>query len=206
VKGPEYEQLVRAVLSQRLGLPPEDLRSTRAPGAVLPNAGSIRHQIDLFYVHETEVAKYVTIVECKYRNSRLIDQERVQNLAFVRNSMSAHKAIMVTNIGYTPGAKSVADSQQIALLVVEPGPTVSSLPEDAKVEDVFASFQAQISKDPSCCDTVVVRKLRADPSDRARDLASLLADPSVRETVRRFTASNPGIARAAMDFLRKGRF
>jgi hypothetical protein len=219
VKGIEYEQLVRAVLSEKLGLPPNELRSTRAPGAVLPNAGSVQHQIDLFYVQETELAKYVTIVECKYRESRPVDQELVQNLAFVRNSMSAHKAIMVTNKGYTAGATAVAESQQIALLVVEPRLAVSSLPEGAEVEEVFASFQTQISRDPSCCDVVVVRKFRADPGDRARDLASLLADPEVRtqaekllhepgvrEAVRQFAANNPDIARKAMGFLRRGRF
>ena len=120
MKGLEYEQFVRAILSEKLKLAPEELQSTHAPGVVLPGASSLQHQIDLFYVQETEVAKYLTIVECKYRASRPVDQQLVQNLAFVRENVRAHKAIMVTNVGFTNGAKAVAESQEIALVVIEP--------------------------------------------------------------------------------------
>ena len=76
--GPEYEQFVRAVLSEKLKLPPEELQSTHSPGATLPGTSNLQHQIDLFYVQETEVAKYVTIIECKYRGTRPVDQPLVQ--------------------------------------------------------------------------------------------------------------------------------
>ena len=118
MKGPEYEQFVRAVLSRKLGLRPDELRSTHAPGVTLPNASDVEHQVDLFFVQETEVVEYITIIECKYRESRPVDQALVQNLAFVRDSIRAHKAIMVTNKGFTSGAKAVAESQKIALLLI----------------------------------------------------------------------------------------
>src|SRR4051812_36192564 len=95
----DYEQFVRAVLAERLKLRPERIKSMRSPGTTLPHAPGLRHQIDLMYIHENELAEYVTIIECKYRTSANVDQPELQNLAFVKGSVGAHKAIMVTNHG-----------------------------------------------------------------------------------------------------------
>lgn len=219
MKGPEYEQFVRAVLCKKLGLSSEELRSACASGATLPNAEGVKHQVDLFYVQETEVAEYVTIVECKYRESRPVDQTLVQNLAFVRDSMRAHKAIMVTNKGFTGGAKAVAESQQIALLVVEPSLSDFTPPEGVEIDELFAAIQAELSREPRCCNVVVVQKLHGDPGDTRDLIAGLLADPEirrhaegllrdpgVRDAARKLAADNPDLARKAMDFFRRGGF
>ena len=115
MNGTEYEQFVRAVLCRRLGIPADAMQSTHAEGVTLPNSDGVEHQIDLFFIDETEIAEYVTIIECKYRTSRPVDQMLVQNLAFVRDNTRAHKAILVSNQGFTSGAKAVAESQKIAL-------------------------------------------------------------------------------------------
>ncbi len=215
--GSEYEQFVRAVLSEKLKIPPEELQSTHAPGVTLPGASSLQHQIDLFYVQETEVAKYLTIVECKYRGSRPVDQPLVQNLAFVRDNVRAHKAIMVTNAGFTSGAKAVAESQEVALLVVEPRLSAFESPKGDNVDELFAAIQVQLSRQPRGYNIEVVRKLHGDPGDGPRDLvaglladpeirrqaADMLRDPSVRDTARKLAADNPDLARKATDFFRK---
>ena len=217
MKGLEYEQFVRAVLRRKLGLTPAELQSTHAAGATLPNAADVEHQVDLFYVQDTEIAEYVTIIECKYRESRPVDQALVQNLAFVRDSMRAHKAIMVTNNGFTSGAKAVAEAQRIALLVVEPRLSEFTPPENSSVDQLFAAVEAELARNPRGSNVIVVQKLRGDPGDGARDLiaglladpeirrqaASLLRDPAVRDTARKLAAENPDITRKALDIFRK---
>jgi Restriction endonuclease len=217
--GREYEQFVRAVLSRKLNIPPDTLRSTHSPGVTLPNAGGIEHQIDLFYVDETEVAEYVTIIECKYRGSRPVDQILVQNLAFVRTNTRAHKAILVSNQGFTDGAYKVAESQTIALLTIKPTSEYVSARGDSDVDMMFRAIQSEIDRIPRSYEVIVVHKLHddgtgsrnlvadllADPRIREK-AAELLRDPNVQETAQRIAADNPDLARRAMDFLRKRPF
>jgi Restriction endonuclease len=217
--GTEYEQFVRAVLCRTLKLEPDKLQSTHSAGVTLPGAGNLEHQIDLFYVDETEVAEYVTIIECKYRESRPVDQALLQNLAFVRDSMRAHKAIMVSNQGFTKGARAVAESQRIALLTVEPKGEYEPTPSHSDADALFAVIQSELDRAPrNNYEVVVVCKLHDDGTG-GRDLISeLLADPRIREkatemlrdpTVRdtvRVAAENPELARKAMGFLGRRRF
>ncbi len=217
--GPEYEQFVRAVLCRKLNILPEKLQSTRSPGVSLPNAGDIEHQIDLFYVDETEIAEYVTIIECKYRGSRPVDQTLLQNLAFVRDNTRAHKAIMVSNQGFTDGAYKIAESQKIALLTIEPTREYTPAQPNTDVDELFRVIQNEIDRTPSSYDVVVVHKLHddgtggrnlisdllADPQIRQK-AAELLRDPQMRETAQRLASENPDLVRKAMNFFGKRPF
>ena len=178
--GLEYEQFVRAVLCRILKIPPNKLQSARTPGAVLPNGADIEHQIDLFYVDETEIAEYITIIECKYRVSRPVDQQLVQNLAFVRDNTRSHKAILVSNQGFTEGARAVAESQKIALLTIEPTTEYAPAAPNSDVDELFRAIQAEIDA-PRRYEVAVVCKLREDGTGGRDLVAGLLADPAVRQ-------------------------
>jgi hypothetical protein len=214
--GSEYEQFVRAVLCRKLNIAPEKLQSTHSPGVSLPNAGDIKHQIDLFYVEETEVAEYITIIECKYRESRPVDQLFLQNLAFVRDNTRAHKAIMVSNQRFTDGAYKIAESQKIALLTIEPTNDYTPAQPNADVDALFRTIQSEINRTPTSYDLVVVLKLRddgtgdrnlisdllAEPQIRQK-AAELLRDPHMRETAQRLASENPELVRKALDLFGK---
>jgi hypothetical protein len=219
--GLEYEQFVRAVLCQRLGLEPSSLQSLRSSGVTLPGGAGLKHQIDLFHVEETEIAKYITIIECKYRGSGLVDQQELQNLAFVKENVRAHKAIMVTNKGFTSGAMAVAESQEIALLIIEPETAFVPNPAHDGVDEVFATARDFLrQRSTSAYKIVVTRKLTSDPNSSAfegleellsdpdvnRQAQALLEDPSVKEHARRLAAENPDLLKSAMDFLGKRRW
>ena len=94
MKGTDYEQVVRAVLVQKLDISPDELKSVREHGATLPGTPELKHQIDLFHVDSTEIADYITIIECKYRTSASIDQEELAKLAFVKSSIKASKPFL----------------------------------------------------------------------------------------------------------------
>ena len=217
--GAEYEQFVRAVLCRILKIPPDKLMSTHSPGVTLPNAGDLDHQIDLFHVDENEIAEYVTIIECKYRESRPVDQTLLQNLAFVRDSTRAHKAIMVSNRGFTKGAHAVAESQKIALLTIEPTAEYEPTRSTSDVDALFRAIQSEIDRAPNSYDVVVVCKCRddgtggrnlisellADPNIRSK-AAEMIRDPQVQDTARQIAAENPDLVRKAMDFFGKRPF
>lgn len=214
--GAEYEQFVRAVLVGRLRLQPERLRSARAPGVSFPGAEEVRHQIDLFFTEEGEIADYLTIIECKYRESDKVDQEEVGKLAFVKSSLRASKAILVTNNGFTSGARALAAAEKIALLVVEPQVAFDKEIASENADELFATAQAALKRAGSYKMTVVARAF-PDPNDRGTDLiAGLLSDPTiraeaerlvndpgVREQVADIARRSPDLARQAINFLKK---
>jgi hypothetical protein len=215
--GSEYEQFVRAVLAKRLKLVDSQLVSTREPGVTLPGAANLKHQIDLMYFQETEIAEYITIIECKWRESGPVDQQEIQNLAFVKDSTRSHKAIMVTNNGFTAGAKAVAESQRIALLVITPSFEFS---ESYDTVDELFKLMAHKVETGSNHEMVVCRRFAPDPNERGTDLIEgLLADPAIRKTVEdlledpsvrkaagRILRDNPDLASAARKFLGGGRW
>jgi hypothetical protein len=81
MNGIEYEQLVRAVLVKTLKIDPTELKSAREEGATLPGTPELKHQIDLFHIDRTEIADYITVIECKFRGSSPVDQEELAKLA-----------------------------------------------------------------------------------------------------------------------------
>lgn len=222
MKGLQYEQFVRAVLARKLAISPRDLRSTRESGAALPGGASVQHQIDLIYTESGPVADYITIIECKYRSSAPVDQEEVAKLAFVKSSMKASKAILVTNTEFTRGAQSIAEAEKIALLVVRPRldeAELSALPSSGDSEALFAAMQQALDTSNTGTEVLVVRRLRSEPGG-GRDLLDALAqdpevralaeralrDPGIRNEVERAIRENPDLAGKAMDFLNRRRF
>ena len=206
MKGTDYEQVVRAVLVRKLGIAPDELKSVREHGATLPWAPKLKHQIDLFHIDSTEIADYITIIECKYRTSALVDQEELAKLAYVKSSIKASKAILVSNRGFTAGARSLATSERIALLRIEPDERLSediaSITERPRTDSLLNEILLKIESRPTCCSTTVVCRLMPDPDDRGLDIVNqLLSDPHVRSEVEKLT-SEPEVRRRASDFLR----
>lgn len=201
MNGREYEQFVRAVLVKRLNLPPNALLSSREAGLTFSGAPELMHQIDLIYREETGVAEYITIIECKYRESSKIDQEQVAKLAYVKSNIKASKAILVTNKGFTKGADSLAASEKIALLKIVPH-IKTPLKDDYKsINELFSIFEQRIKESKSSHEVVVCRKLTSRPGEGGTDLvSSLLKDPEIREIAIE-ALKNPEIRRATKEFL-----
>lgn len=206
MKGTDYEQVVRAVLLKKLNIAPEELKSVREHGATLPGGPELKHQIDLFHIDSTEIADYITIIECKYRTSELVDQEELAKLAFVKSSIKASKAILVSNLGFTAGARSLATSERIALLKIEPdeklSADVATVTERPRTDSLLNEILHKIESRPTCCSTTVVCRLMPDPNDRGLDIVDkLLSDPNVRNEVEKLVR-DPEVRRRASDLLR----
>lgn len=202
MEGIEYEKFVKAVLVHKLNLAPDKLRSTREPGVTFHGDENLFHQIDLFHVDGNELAEYTTIIECKYRTSEKIDQKIVQNFAFVKGSVKASKAIIVSNQGFTSGAKALAKVEKIALLQIIPDEFLETVKYNNPVDELYKNYLDAINSSSNTYEVVVVQRFAPDPNDKGKDFVeALLSDPQIRSKVEEL-ARNPEIRERANDFLK----
>jgi len=205
----KYKQFVRAVLVNKLNVPSYKIKN------------GIIGQMDLIYTEETELAEYTTIIDCKYCDGTLIDQDEIYKLLGIKSNIQASKAMYVTNFGFTKNAKDVAKKEKIALLTL--APQLSDFTEnerketDIGIDELFEIFLSKVRLTPSICNMTVVHKLLPDPNDRGLDIVgTLLADPNVRNEVEKIVKdpqfrntaesvirNNPDLARTAFDMFNK---
>ena len=137
----QYEELCRHFLSQMLGLPIEKITSERIANPKRGDLAQYSHQIDLHWETEDGISRYVNIANAKWRGSSKVDQPDVLLLQQVKQELSAHKAVMITNSGFTLGAKTAAQDKGIALYIVEPVFDISIL-EGMDRDSIRAKIQA----------------------------------------------------------------
>ena len=92
---------------------------------------------------------YLHIANAKWRSSEKVDQPEVLLLQKVKEKVAAHKALMLTNQGYTAGAIAAAKDDGIALHIVKPNLIADNLPEKDRTgiqESLLANSSA--SKKP----------------------------------------------------------
>jgi len=120
--GEDYEAFVRAAIVHWTGIDPARIKTRKVDAPTLPDLPPLSHQIDLMLIEETSLGEYITIIECKYRSKPDVKVTRrdVEKLAFVRNSLRASKALLMTNTGFDGGARTLAVSERIGLIVVRP--------------------------------------------------------------------------------------
>lgn len=123
----QFEELCRLFLANELGIPVEEIHSGEIPNPKRLDLPDYEHQIDLFWKTEDRIATYFNIANAKWRSNSKVDQPDVLLLQIVREKVSAHKAVMITNSGFTAGAVAAAKDDGIALHVVEPCFDYSSL-------------------------------------------------------------------------------
>jgi len=123
----EYEELCRRFIADKEGIPLAAVKSSRIPSMGFPDLPLYRHQIDLYWERETDIGRYLNIAEVKWRGQRKVTQETVVKLQQVKQDLAAHKAFVITNVGFTDGAVSMALNKGIALHVVQPDPDTFDL-------------------------------------------------------------------------------
>jgi hypothetical protein len=116
----QYEGLCRYFLAQKLEMNIERISSVRIPNPARPGMPQYQHQIDLYWETESNLGLYLHIANAKWRGSVKVDQPEVLLLQQVKQKVGAHKAMMLTNLGFTAGAIAVAKDEGIALHIVKP--------------------------------------------------------------------------------------
>ena len=154
----QYEELCRYFLADKLGISIGQIESAHIPNPKRSDLPEYKHQIDLYWEIETELSDYLHIANAKWRSSDKVDQPEVLLLQKVKEKVAAHKALMLTNQGYTTGAIAAAKDDGIALHIVKPNLISANLPIKDRVaiqENFIASSSS--SKKPIYIHEVVHR-------------------------------------------------
>ena len=120
MNGTQYEEFCRLFLANKFEIPIEVIQSCRVSSATHPNLSEYKNQIDLYWEDENELTRYVNIADAKWRRSDKVPIGKVRELQQVKVDINAHKAMMITNIGFTRDAKNFAENKGIALHIVHP--------------------------------------------------------------------------------------
>jgi len=129
MKSKQYEELCRYFLAQKLNIPIDKVKSIYIQNPTRPDLLNYKHQIDFYWECEDELNLYLNIANSKWRSSTKVKQGEVLLLQQVKQDISAHKAMMITNIDFTSGAISVAQNKGISLHIVRPNFDYTSLSE-----------------------------------------------------------------------------
>jgi hypothetical protein len=117
----QYEELCRFFVADLENVPLEDIQSIELLNPQRLGAPEYVHQIDLYWETVTPLSRYVNIAYAKWRRpADRVDKEQVLLLQVIRAKVGAHKAIMLTNTGFTRGAIAAAVDDGIGLHIVEP--------------------------------------------------------------------------------------
>jgi len=125
----QYEELCRHFIARNFGLSVKDVKSITIPNPRRPGLPKYKHQIDLYWETGNEISLYLNIANAKWRSSDKVDQGEVLLLYQVRQEVDAHKAFMISSVGFTAGAIAVAKHHGIALHAVTPAFNVSTIPD-----------------------------------------------------------------------------
>lgn len=168
----QYEELCRHFLAQELGLPVDKVLSVRIPNPKRGNVTQYNHQIDLYWETGDEVCVYLNIANAKWRGSVKVGQGDVLLVQQVKQDVSAHKAVMITNTDFTSGAQAAAKDKGIALHIVQPSFESSVLHAKDR-----AIMQSQIQELASCASQ---RVFQHRVVHKAFDLAESPSGPAVQ--------------------------
>jgi hypothetical protein len=118
----QYEELCRYFVAWLFQIPIDQVHSLDEPNPLRPELSTFAHQIDLFWDIETPAARYLHIANAKWRTPpQPVEQNDVLLLQHVKSQVDAHKAVLMTNFGYTDGAMLAAQDAGLALHLVKPG-------------------------------------------------------------------------------------
>jgi hypothetical protein len=120
----QYEELCRRHVATVFGVQLAAVQTGRLPNPRRPGLPAYKHEIDLFWETGREAAQYLHIANAKWRAREKVDQPEVLLLQKVKEEVAAHKAVMLTSIGFTHGAVAAAKHHGIALHVVRPAEVV----------------------------------------------------------------------------------
>ena len=143
----QYEELCRYFLAQKVGLPIEKVTSVRIQNPKRRDLPQYSHQIDLYWETGDDLCLYLNIANAKWRGTVKVKQGEVLLLQQVKQELSAHKAVMITNTQFTSGAEAAAKDKGIALHILQPTFDASIL--DAKNRALIQSKIQELASSAS---------------------------------------------------------
>jgi len=123
----QYEQFCRFFIAHQLGIPLREVTSPRVPTIQGGEKVGYEHQIDLYWETGNGIVRYVNIANAKWHDKGNVQLHDVLLVQKVKEKIAAHKALLITNTGFSSGAITAAADDGIGLLIVRPAFDYQSL-------------------------------------------------------------------------------
>jgi hypothetical protein len=127
----QYLELCRIAVAHRLKIDPGQVRSRTLRSPRRAGLAPCRHAVDLYWETENSICRYMHVARIGWRSRGKIGDRQIMLLRHVKENVGAHKALFLTNTGFSAKAVLAADDAGIALLIVRPkggisGPVTNS--------------------------------------------------------------------------------
>jgi len=116
----QYRALCRVFIAERFNVCYSHLHTLKIANPVRHGRAPYRHLVDLHWVTENAVCRYVHIAHTRWRDAAPLDLAAVLRLQQVRQKLAAHKALLITNTCFSARAVAAALDDGIALFLVRP--------------------------------------------------------------------------------------
>ncbi|HEV3084618.1 MAG TPA: hypothetical protein VGY66_32945 [Gemmataceae bacterium] len=116
----QYRQLCRFFVAQRFAIDLGVIQTLKTANPLRRGQARYRHRIDLHWISEDAIARYVHIAHTLWRTASPAGLAAVLHLQQVRHKLAAHKAVLITNTCFTRRAVAAAEDDGIALFLVRP--------------------------------------------------------------------------------------
>lgn len=109
-----YEELVKYIYEQ-LGKSAGVKIECWGPTSKVKGKSGVYHQVDVLTSHSDGIHTYKTAIECKHWNEK-VGRDPVTKLAWILEDARIEKGIVVSQFGFTAGAKDLAEYKNIGLV------------------------------------------------------------------------------------------
>ena len=116
----QYRELCRLCVADHFGVPLAEVRTRQVPGPVQPGQRHYPLAIDLLWVTENVLARYVHIAAVFRRPNRPVQMPYVLLMQKCKEKIGAHKVVLFSCCGFAPAARAAAASDRMDLYVVRP--------------------------------------------------------------------------------------
>ena len=109
-----YEELVRDIYEQ-IGKSAGVKIECWGPTCKVKGKSGSYHQVDVLTSHSDGIHIYKTAIECKHWNEK-VDKDPIAKLAVILEDAGIEKGIVVSQFGFTAGARKLAEYKNIGLV------------------------------------------------------------------------------------------
>ena len=135
----QFESLCRHVLSREYGIRIASIQTGHLRGP----SGATQHQIDLYWRSSDGICEFLCFANAKFKKNK-VELRDMMTLLGVQREIRAHKAMLITNTGFTEACQAMARENGVALLIVRPAADldVAGLPALASVANAAERIEA----------------------------------------------------------------
>src|SRR5262249_18785324 len=117
----QYRELCRLGVAEHFGIPLDAVQTRRIPAPVRRGQERYDLAIDLVWVTETPLARYIHIGGTFFRrNGSPVELANVLLLQQCKDRIGAHKVVLFTDAGFSAKARAAAQGEGVSLFIVRP--------------------------------------------------------------------------------------